>query len=324
MRDIVFRNLGAQRPEVVLGPSAGIDGAVINVGNKSLICSADPITGAVNRVGSVAVNVNANDVATFGCQPMFLLSCVLIPEKSDKTIVEMISRQMGKTAKKLGMAIVGGHSETTQGLTNPIVIGCAIGITERGRYVTAAEAKPNDDLILTKTAGIEGTAILATDRTEQLEKVLDQHSLKSAKQFFGQMSIVKEALIAFNTGGVHAMHDPTEGGIAGAIHEMADASNVGVNIFKEKLKIKPETRKICDFYQIDPLQLIASGSLLIATEPESTKKIVTELRKNAIPAEIIGKFLSSPTKRFITSRKSETEPLVRPVTDELWHALACS
>jgi hydrogenase maturation factor len=323
LRDVVFKNLGAARPEVILGPSAGIDGAVINVGNNSVICSADPITGAVNHVGSLAVNVNANDVATFGCQPMFLLSCVLIPEKSDKAIIEIISKQMGKTAKKLGMAIVGGHSETTQGLTNPIVIGCAIGITKKGMYVTAAGAKANDDLILTKTAGIEGTAILATDRTEQLEKVLDQHTIQRAKQFYRRISIVKEALIAFKIPGIHAMHDPTEGGVAGAIYEMADASNLGANVFREKVKIQPETQKICDFFEIDPLRLVASGSLLIASAPGSSRKIIWELRKNAIPAEIIGKFLSSPKERFITCGRTE-ELLARPITDELWHALARS
>lgn len=141
LREVVFQNLGAKRKEVVLGPSLGIDGAIIDVKNKSLIVSMDPITGATERIGWLAVNVNANDVATFGCPPAFLLSCILLPENSDKTSIETISTQMNKAATDLGIAIVGGHCEVTHDLANPIVVGCIIGITEKGDYVTAGGAR---------------------------------------------------------------------------------------------------------------------------------------------------------------------------------------
>jgi hydrogenase expression/formation protein HypE len=324
LKDVVFKNLGAKRPEVVLGPSAGIDGTVIDVGDRSLITSMDPITGAEDRIGWLAVNVNANDVATFGCEPRFMLSCILLPEKSKKATVETISAQMSGAAEDLGIAIVGGHCETTFGLKSPIVVGCAIGVTEKNRYVTASGANPGDKLILTKSAGIEGTAILASDREQQLEKVLSKRLLRNAKQFYKQISVVKEATTAFKTGRVHAMHDPTEGGIAGAIHEMADASGVGVKIFIEKIRVEPETAKICKFYQIDPLQLIASGSLLIATEPSFAKKIVNTLEESMIHAEIVGEFLPSPKKRLIVHENGKTEALVRPMADQLWQALKYS
>jgi hydrogenase maturation factor len=321
LREIVFKNLGVKHKEVVLGPAAGFDGAVINVGSNSLIVSVDPITGAIERIGWLAVNINANDIATFGVEPAFFLSCILLPENANRQIVETICVQMDKAAKKLGIAIVGGHCEVTPGLTNPIVVGCAMGMTEKGNYVTAGGAKLGDKLILTKNVGIEGTAILATDREEQLKKALKPTMLCNAKKLYDNISVVKDAVVAFKTGAVHAMHDPTEGGLAGGVHEMADASNLGVKIYEEKIRIAPETVEICDFFGIDPLQLIASGSLLIAAKRNSTDKVVKALEKNQIAAAIIGEFLSSSKKRLIVRKKGGLEKLVRPVSDHLWLAL---
>jgi hydrogenase expression/formation protein HypE len=321
LKEIVFKNLGIQRSEVLLGPSAGIDGAVVEVGNRSLIISMDPITGALERIGWLAVNVNANDIATFGVEPAFLFSCILLPESADRKIVETICVQMDKAARKLGIAIAGGHCEVTPRLTNPIVVGCAVGIAENGKYVTAKEARNGDKLVLTKSAGIEGTAILASDRENQLEKVLTTSMLRNAKQFYDRISIVKDATTAYETGGVHAMHDPTEGGVAGAIHEMADASNLGVKIFQERIRVEPETLKICKFFRIDPLQLIASGSLLIAADRQMTEIIVKTLKRNGIDAEVIGEFLSSRNERLITLRDGKVENLARPTADHLWKAL---
>ena len=272
LKDVVFKNLGATRKEVTLGPEAGVDGAVLDLGNKSVIVSMDPITGAVERIGWLAVNVNANDIATFGVEPSFLFSCLLLPEGADRSIVEAISIQMGKAAEDLGMAIVGGHCESTPKLVNPIVVGCVMGFTEKGNYVTSAGAKAGDKLILTKSAGIEGTAILASDREKDLKKTLNTKELQNAKEFYNKISVVKDALIAHRTGGVHAMHDPTEGGIAGGAHEIADASNLGLKIFRERIRVESETAKICRHFNLDPLQLIGSGALLIAAKDEKSRE----------------------------------------------------
>jgi hydrogenase maturation factor len=322
LREVIFKNLGAKRKEVVLGPSAGIDGAVLEVGEKSIIVSMDPITGALETLGWLAVNVNANDIATFGCDPLFLVSCILLPEKAEEKTIRIISAQMNEAAGALNMAIVGGHCETTPALTSPIVIGCAIGITEKGKYVTAAGAESGDFLILTKNVAIEGTAILASDREAQLKRFLNTKVLKKAKEFYKQISIVKDATTAFKTGGVHAMHDSTEGGVAGAIHEMADASNLGFHIYEERIRVKPETQKICEFFSIDPLRLIASGSLLIAAKPNSTDQIKKALAKAGVQSEVIGEFTPSPQDRTITRKNGKIESLERPITDHLWQALA--
>jgi len=302
-----------KRKEVVLGPSAGFDGAVINIGDKSLIVSMDPITGAIERTGWLAVNINANDVATFGVEPAFFFSCILLPENASRETVETICVQMDKAAKKLGIAIVGGHCEVTPGLNNPIVVGCAMGVTEKGNYVTAGGAKPRDKLIMTKSAGIEGTAILAEDREDQLKKELKPTMLKNAKKFHNNISVVKDALTAFKTGGVNAMHDPTEGGVYGGIHEMADASNLGVKIFKEKIRFQPET--------IDPLQLISSGALLISAKTEFANKIIEGLKQEKIHASTIGEFLENPRERIITMESGKIQALPKPISDHLWLAL---
>ncbi len=322
LEKIVFKNLGTKRQEVVLGPSAGFDGAVIDLGEKSLIVSMDPITGAVEQIGWLAVNVNANDVATFGVEPAFFSSCILLPENADEQTVETICSQMNRASKNLRMAIIGGHCEVTPGLANPIVIGCAMGVTSKGKYVTAGGAKPGDKLILTKSAGVEGTAILATERYDLLLKNgFDDSLLKSAQRFFEKISVVKEAVLAFKTGGVNAMHDPTEGGVLGGVYEMAVASNLGVKIFEEKIPVAKETVEICNFFRIDPLKLISSGALLIASKPEYVKKIVEKLDKNGIEASVIGEFLAAKDQLLLV-RENGTIEVLRPTGDHLWLALS--
>jgi hydrogenase maturation factor len=246
----------------------------------------------------------------------------MLPPNTDSKIVENISTQMHHAAEELGIAIVGGHCEVTPGLTTPIIVGCLVGLTEKGKYVTAAGAKAGDKLILTKSAGIEGTAILATDREQQLQKVFSQSMLDDAKRFYNQISVVKDALTAYRTGGVHAMHDPTEGGVLNGVHEMADAASLGIQIFEEKILIEPETAKICRYYEIDPLQLISSGALLIAAEPQDTTKIIQNLAAQHIYADVIGEFLPNPHKRLLIKNRDSAEDLPRPISDNLWTALS--
>jgi len=320
LKEVVFKNIGAERKEVIVGPTAGIDGAVLDVGNKSLIVSMDPITGAVERIGWLAVNVNANDIATFGVEPAFLFSCILLPENADRKMVEVICAQMDAAAKDLGIAIVGGHCESTPGLASPIVVGCVMGLTEKGHYVTAGGAKPRDKLILTKSAGIEGTAILASDRESEL-KTISATVVRNAKNFYSQISVVKDALTAYKTGGVHAMHDPTEGGVAGGIHEMADASDLGVKVFEDRIAVQPETAKICSYFEIDPLQLIGSGALLISAEAKFAEKIIENLEQQQIEASVIGEFLESTAQRLLIRKGGNAQVLTRPLSDHLWIAL---
>ncbi len=321
LRKVVFEHLGAPNPDVILGPALGEDGAVVRVGDKVVISSMDPITGAVERIGWLAVNINANDVSTFGIPPTFFSSCLLLPENSQEKTVQTICMQIDSAAKKLGIAVIGGHTEVTPELNRPIIVGYAMGVTEPGRYVTSAGSKPRNKLILTKGAGIEGTAILATEKHDTLIRALSESLLKSARAFYRQISVVEEAVLAFSVGGVTAMHDPTEGGVAGGVHELADASGLGFRIFEKDVFVAPETSEICKFFEIDALQLIGSGALLISAEPRFAEKIVKDLRDRRIRAAVIGEFLENPKERFLVRADGSATDLVRPLSDHLWSAL---
>jgi len=282
----------------------------------------DPITGATERVGWLSVNINANDIATFGVKPQFFSSCILLPEGSDVTEdLKKICGQIDRAAKKLEISVIGGHCEVTPGIDHPIVIGHMLGVARDGRYVTLGGAKRGDHLILTKGAGIEGTAILASEKREILLREFGEELVASAEAFYELISVVDDALLAFSIGGVSAMHDPTEGGVAGGIHEMADASRLGVKIFEEEIYIPPETEKICSFFHIDPLQLIGSGALLIAVNPDYSADVVSELESARIRAAVIGEFVRDQEKRIVIGRGGRTYSLVRPVSDHLWRAL---
>jgi len=322
LNEVVFKNLGARRREVALGPSAGIDGAVLNVGNRSLVTSMDPITGAIERIGWLSLNINANDVATFGVEPAFFLSCIMLPETAGKETVETLTKQMDKAAKNLGIAIIGGHCEVTPQLKNAIVVGCAIGLTEKGEYVTAAGAQTGDRLILTKSAGLEGTAILASDREQRAKRFLKVTELRRAKTFYDRISVVEDAITAFSTGGVDAMHDPTEGGVAGGVNEIADASKLGVRVYEGKIPIEPETAMICQGFRIDPLQVISSGALLIAAKPELSDRVISRLKDKNIPAAEIGEFVRNKNRRTLVCTNGSEKTLPRPSSDHLWIALS--
>jgi hydrogenase maturation factor len=318
----VFKHLGTKRNDVVFGPSIGEDAAIVKVGKEVLAIAADPITGAEEWLGWLAVNVSANDVATRGVQPCWFTSCILLPKGSKEELVEKICSQMDKAARQLNVAIIGGHCEITPSIEHPIVTGCSIGIAEKGKYVTSSGARIGSRIILTKGTGIEGTAILASDRRQELLKVFDETFVKKAERFFTKISVVKDAITAFQTGGVLAMHDPTEGGVAGGLHELADASNVDFQVYKGKILVSEETRKICAHFEIDPLQLISSGSLLIVAKKENTKEIMNRLSQNDVPASVIGEMTKPMLGRKMVSITGEKIELVRPLSDHLWTALA--
>ncbi len=321
LKNVVFRHLGVRNPDVVLGPSLGVDSAVIKVGDKVLIFSMDPVTGAEQRIGWLAVNINANDVATFGVRPTFFSTCILLPEESTEKTVEEICLQIDLAAKNLGISVIGGHSEVTLGLKRPIIVGCAMAVTEMGKYVSSAGSRAGDKLILTKGVGLEGTAVIANEKREILKTVVDESLLNSAINFYEKISVVQEAVLSYSFGGVTAMHDPTEGGVAGGIHEIADASGLGVKVYKNKIYVHAETAKICTFFKIDPMQLISSGALLISADPNFAEGIVNELKRNNIRATIIGEFVKDPSKRILIHKDGTTTPLPRPVSDHLWLAL---
>jgi hydrogenase expression/formation protein HypE len=321
LEKIVFRNLGAKRKDVILSSSIGEDAAIVKVGEEFLAVSSDPITGAEEWLGWLAVHVSANDIATRGVKPIWFNSIILLPQNSQTELIEKICTQMNKAALQLNIAIIGGHCEVTPGIEHPIVTGCAIGIAKDGKYVTSGGARIGDKIILTKGTGIEGTAILASDRRKELLNKFDEKFINNAENYFEKISVVKDALVAFNIGGVSAMHDPTEGGVAGGLHELANAAKVGFNVYEEKIFIPKETKQICKHFEIDPLQLISSGSLLIIAKEEKAEKILNKLSKKSIQASIIGEITELKKGRNLITATGQKTELVRPANDHLWRAL---
>jgi len=321
LRSFVYKKLGVKRGDVVVGPGIGEDAAVLRAGSEILVVSSDPISGAVEEIGWLAVHICSNDVATHGVRPRWFVSCILLPEGAGEEMVTSICGQIDSAAREIGVAVVGGHTETTPGLGHPLVVGTMVGVAENGRYVTTSGARVNDEIIMTKGAGIEGTAILASDRREVVERFCGPEVAERARSYLREITVLKEALVAFRTGRVTSMHDPTEGGIAGGLHEMADASGKGFIVFKDRIRVRRETEEICRLFRIDPLQLIGSGSLLITCREGSSQQILDRLREEGVSAWLIGKVTPNPGQRQVILEDGRREPLIRPVSDHLWGAL---
>lgn len=319
--NIVFKHLGATRADVLVGPSHGEDAAIVRVGRQLLALSSDPISGALDRIGTLAINATTNDIATRGVRPNWFLSDIMLPRGSGTAVLREICRQMDQAAKKLDVAIVGGHAEVTPGLDHPLVIGFAAGVVGRRGYVSCHDAKPGGRIILTRGAGIEGTAILAADRGEQLRAAYGRGMVRRARRFFEYTSVVGDAMTAFETGSVQAMHDPTEGGVAGGLNEMANASGTGFRVYEESINVEPETALICKHFRIDPLNLIGSGSLLIVAKPRGAGRIVSRLAKCGTRAAVIGEVLDESSDRILVKRDGREVRLRLPRADDLWTAL---
>jgi len=319
--EIVYKYLGAKRADVILGASHGEDAAIIKAGRQLLAVSCDPISGALKRIGHLSVRVATNDVATRGVRPTWFLSCIMLPEGSAGRVLRAICRQMDEAAKKIGVAIVGGHTEVTPGLDHPLIIGFAAGLVGKRGYVSCSGAKPRGKIILTKGAGVEGTAILASDRADPLRRAFGVRFVEKASRFFEMTSVVKDAMTAFNSGFVQAMHDPTEGGVAGGLNELANASGTGFRVYEELIEVAPETAEICRFFRIDPLKLVSSGSLLVVVDRRGSERVVSHLRRENVDAAVIGEVLPDRAKRILVSRDGREKDLPLPRTDDLWAAL---
>ncbi|TXT57384.1 MAG: hypothetical protein BAJATHORv1_10085 [Candidatus Thorarchaeota archaeon] len=316
----VFSHLGKSNSSVILGPGLGEDASLIKIGDHVLVAATDPITGSISDIGWLAVHINANDIATFGVPPSWFLSSILLPYGTDEHTLVRIMKQIDSAANSLDIAVVGGHTEVTEGINRPIIAGFMMGITKKDQYVTTAGAKIGDELLLTKYAGLEGTAIIATEGESYLESQLDKQLVEDAKALKEQISVVKEGVHAFQTGYVSAMHDPTEGGIANGIHEICDASELGVVIDAKSIPIHPSTIEICRLLDIEALHLISSGCMLISCEKGTAEDVLDALKSVNISSTKIGHFTKKENKRVIL-RNGQKELLPRPTNDALWNAL---
>ena len=284
--------ISVRDPRVVVGPRPGEDAALIDFGDRYLVAKTDPITFATDLIGWYVVQVNANDIAVMGGTPRWLMVTLLLPEGTKERVVTDIFDQLTEACGDLNIALVGGHTEVTYDLPRPLAVGAMLGEVDKGRVVLSSGALPGDSIVLTKGIAIEGTALLAREAPEALLGAgVPQSSLDRAKEllFDPGISVLREAAIACDTVDVHAMHDPTEGGLATGLRELAAAAGVGLTTDLDRIPVVPECEAFCQALELDPMGLIASGSLLAAVAPEEGPRLIAALAEEGIAASEIGR-----------------------------------
>ena len=320
--DLLARHAGPD-PRVVVGPRVGEDAAVLDMGDRYLVVTTDPITFVTEDLGWYAVVVNANDLAVRGAVPRwFLATCLLPEERTTEAEVTTLFAQLGAACQAQGVALVGGHTEVTPGLDRPIVVGTMLGEVDRARLVTTGGARPGDVLVLTKGVPVEGISIIARARAAELRaRGYDDAWLARARSVLARLSVVPEALLAADLVRVHAMHDPTEGGVATALWEIADAAGVGLAVEAERIPVLAEGTALCGEFGLDPFGTIASGALLLALAPTDAGIVLHAFAREGIDAAFIGRVVPREAGVVLT-RGGQPGPLPRFDQDEITRLLA--
>ncbi len=315
--------VSASDPNVIVGPGLGRDAAAIAIGDRVLVAKNDPITFASEGGAEHLVAVNANDVACMGATPRWLLVTGLLPHGVTPADVLNQFAELREACRQRSVDLVGGHTEIVPGLERPILVGMMLGETSRGDLIEPGQARPGDILLLTKGLAIEGTALLARERRDRLIPLLGEDGVRAAAHLMHNpgISIVLDAELAREAGGVTALHDPTEGGFATAVRELAVASGAGAEVDADALTILPETRVVTDALGLDPLGLLASGALLIAASPGAVPGIRRNLEAAGIPISVVGRLTGDPTS-FTLHSGSDQRELPEFAVDEVARELA--
>lgn len=316
LAQVILSGLTPQRDDVVLRPGIGVDCGAIQSHDRVVVFSSDPITAASADAGRLAVHVSCNDVAAAGAEPVGLLLVVLAPPGTPTDTLGDIVRQAQQAAASLGVDILGGHTEFTDAVTRTVLCTTAIGLApEGGQVFSSAGARPGHALVLTKWAGMEGTAIVASDAPDFAASVLNAEEMELARSLADRLSVVPEGRMAAGIG-VTAMHDVTEGGVLGAAWEMAQASLCGVRVDADQVPVLDITRKLCAARGVEPLRLISSGCMLMAAADGPAA--VAALNAAGIPAGVIGTFTEDECEVL---RAGAAGPMDPPAADELFKLL---
>ncbi|MEI6856289.1 AIR synthase family protein [Psychrilyobacter sp.] len=316
LKEIIFNNIKKKRKEFLNSPGIGDDCAAIDLGEKVCYISSDPITGAVSEIGKLAVNITCNDLATTGVEPMGIMVTILAPPSTSVEDLKNIMVDMESECTVLNIDILGGHTEITDAVNKIIVSVTGLGFGTKAHYEDKKEILEGDIVLLTKGTGIEGTAIIAYEKEEELKAVLSQYEINHAKSMMDLTSVVREGLLSSKLS--KGMHDVTEGGILGAIWEVAELSRLGVTIYHDQLNVSDVTHKICDYYKIDPLKLISSGSMLIVVSPQNKDELLDKLISNEIPTFEIGYFTQNVEEKFMYNSEDQRSNISEPESDELY------
>lgn len=315
----IFKQLSIHRDEVIVRPNVGEDCSAIQF-DKDEVCvvSTDPITGAVKDIGSLAVNITANDLASSGAEPVGILLTLLLPEGFTEEELKKIMKDVNEQCGTLNIEVMGGHTEVTNAVNKPIISVTGIGKAMKDKLVLTGKAQVGQDILITKWAGLEGTAIITKDNEDKLRKHFNTDLIENAIKLGDYISVVEEAKIAVKHGAT-SMHDVTEGGVFGALWEVAACSNVGLEVKLEDIPIKQETIEICEYYSINPYKLISSGCMIITTY--EGELLVDKLREAGINSSIIGKIVEGKDRIVIQS--DTRRALTPPKADELYKVIDC-
>ena len=310
----IFKQIRTKRDEVLLGAGVGEDCAAMKLEpGEVFVISTDPITGTVKDVGALAIQVTVNDLASSGAEPIGVMLTVLLPEEITEEDIKKMMGQVEEACAKVTVQVMGGHTEVTKAVNQPVISVAGVGKVREEHLISTAGAKVGQDILVTKWIGIEGTSIIAKEKEEELLKRFSGTFLETARGFDQYISVLPEAAIATEFG-ISAMHDVTEGGIYGALWEMAEASGVGLEIDLKAIPIRQETVEICEYFGLNPYYLISSGCMLMAGD--RGHDLVRELKKAGIPAAVIGKAVEGKARRILNGE--EETFLERPRKDELY------
>jgi len=308
--------------DVLVGPAVGVDCAVVDVGECLLVFKSDPITFATSEIGWYLVHVNANDIATTGATPRWLLVTLLLPQgETTADLVDAIGQQIYDACHELEITVIGGHTEITHGLDRPLAIGTLVGQVARERLVTPHGASPGDRLLLTKGVPIEATAILAREFPERLARALSPAELDEAAAYLRVpgISVLRDAQVALAAGEVSAMHDPTEGGLAAALWELAEAGDCALIVDPGTVPVPSLSARICDVFGLDPLATIASGAMLLSVDPQDADRVRRALVDEGIACAEIGAVEAGPVSVWRETPGGRTR-WPRPEQDEIGKA----
>ncbi len=313
----VLRQIGHRREEVLSGPAIGVDCASIQVKNGAVLTlSSDPITGVTEELGSYCIHVTANDIAASGAEPFAVMLTCLFPESVEESEIRRIMQDAECTCRKLNMEIIGGHTEVTRAVNQPLISVTGLGTIMEDPAPSVKNIHPGQDVIITKWVGLEATSILAREKRDVLKRYFSDDFIANAAGLDRYLSVLPEARIAVSAG-VTAMHDVTEGGIFGAMWEIAEAGDVGMDIDLRSIPIRQETVEICEVFHVNPYQIMSSGSMLMIAD--NGPILVQELRKNGISAVIIGRTTDGNDR--IMHNGDEIRYMDKPQKDELYKAL---
>jgi hydrogenase maturation factor len=286
---------------------------------RLLIAKTDPITFVADEIGTFALLINANDLAAMGAMPKWFLATVLLPAHSTTAArVASLFAQLRAVCRRLKVSLCGGHTEITEAVTRPVIVGCLLGECATNRIVTSAGARVGDVVLLTKGLAIEAVSILARERADEIRRRYGAQFLARCRRYLTHpgLSVLKDAHVAMAAGGVHAMHDPTEGGLSAALHEVAEAAGVGMQVDADAIRILPEAARLCAEFGLNALGAIASGSLLVCADPAYEERIVTRLRKARVPVSRIGTVVGSENGVTLID-DGHVRPFPRFAVDEL-------